>query len=197
MRGRNLRFKSPRNHCDSVKIYTRTLEAFYRQVKCCVKSFHSLRLRSTNRMANIFLSIKPIYAQKILVGEKTIELRKFRPAVDINTLVFLYATFPEQKIMGFFHADTVITDSPARLWKKYRNVAGVSKADYDQYFLSSALAHGILVKKAVALKETVSLKMLREIEPDFRPPQGYAYLEPPRKLAMVLEVLARMGTETK
>ena len=144
--------------------------------------------------SNIFLSIKPVYARKILTGEKTIELRKFKPTIDQNGIVFLYATSPVQKVVGFFLADTVVTDSPARLWKKFGKVTGVLKSEYDQYFAGCTFANGILVKKPYVLEQAISLQQIREIEPAFRPPQGYLYLKPPRKLAMYLDVFVRIST---
>ena len=50
-------------------------------------------------MSNILLSIKPKYAELILNGKKTIELRKTQPKEDVEW-VYLYATAPVKKIVG-------------------------------------------------------------------------------------------------
>jgi predicted transcriptional regulator len=52
-----------------------------------------------NEPRPILLSIKPEYAELILEGKKTIELRKSYPA-KIFSKIYLYATAPVKKVVG-------------------------------------------------------------------------------------------------
>jgi len=66
----------------------------------------------------IVLSIKPIYANAILSGEKTVEFRKNGIPIDVKTIV-LYTTQPEQKIVGYFDVLQCEIEHPSVLWEKY------------------------------------------------------------------------------
>ena len=50
----------------------------------------------------LLISIKPEYAQKILDGEKTVELRKTRTRLKPGDIVLVYVSSPQQVIAVFF-----------------------------------------------------------------------------------------------
>ena len=72
---------------------------------------------------DVILSIKPEYISKIFDGIKTIELRKviFKQKVG---RVYIYATNPIKKIVGYFYIKNICYDTAANLgdkYKKYKN----------------------------------------------------------------------------
>lgn len=53
----------------------------------------------------LFVSVKPRFAEKILAGEKSVELRRVRPSVTPGTLVIFYASSPTREVVGTGRAD--------------------------------------------------------------------------------------------
>jgi len=125
----------------------------------------------------LFISIHPKYAEMILLGRKTVELRKQRPNVAQGCIVFLYASSPVKKLLGMFEVDTVIEDDPETLWSKVHHFAGVSRSTYKEYYSEKKKAFGIVIKRAYPLERTIELDELRTIFPGFHPPQSYRYLD--------------------
>ena len=48
-------------------------------------------------MKSILISIKPQYVEKILNGEKTIEIRKTKPNIELPCKVYIYCTMPNKQ----------------------------------------------------------------------------------------------------
>ena len=48
-------------------------------------------------MKSVLISIKPKWVEKILGGEKTIEVRKTKPNLDVPFKVYIYCTKPSKK----------------------------------------------------------------------------------------------------
>jgi predicted transcriptional regulator len=65
---------------------------------------------------SILISIHPIYADKIISGEKFFEYRRKIPASTVTTLA-LYCTLPIQKILAVVDVVDNLTNSLDRLWE--------------------------------------------------------------------------------
>ncbi len=116
---------------------------------------------------DVLMSIRPRFAEAILAGKKTVELRRRRPAFAPGTSVLIYISMPEQKVAGRFEAGEVISKAPSALWREVGQRSGVSKAEFDAYFAGCRVAHAIEIRRPA------------RIRPDrltFRPPQSWQYL---------------------
>lgn len=82
---------------------------------------------------NIILPIKPIFAEKILSGEKKYEYRKRLCKKEINK-IYIYATAPVKMIIGEVRVDNKMIMYKEKMWQETRNYAGITKKFYDQYF---------------------------------------------------------------
>ncbi len=82
----------------------------------------------------VLLSIKPIYAEKILIGEKKWELRKSAPAVFNRLTVFMYATRPIGQIVGMFSCDRIVRMDKWDFWYSYWDMTGVSDIEFLEYY---------------------------------------------------------------
>ena len=80
------------------------------------------------------LSIKQIYAERIIAGTKKIELRKRLIGMELGELILLYETTPDSVIKGGFIADKTISLPPSKMWNQYHHIMGVDKEFYDIYF---------------------------------------------------------------
>ena len=84
-------------------------------------------------MAKVLMSIKPIYVEKILSGEKKFEFRKTLCKRHVSSLV-IYATSPIKKVIAEIQISNILTGSPTEIWAKTSSAAGLCKIDFDQYF---------------------------------------------------------------
>jgi len=128
----------------------------------------------TNKM--LLMSIKPEYMQKILTGEKTIEIRRTRTNVAEGDLIIFYASSPMKAILGAAMVVTVVTGAPGAIWRKYKRELGITKSVYDVYYSCSVKAYGIILDKIWEYESPVSLEKIREFWEGFVPPQSYRYL---------------------
>lgn len=120
---------------------------------------------------DVLMSIRPEYAEAILSGKKTFELRRRKPSFAAGSRVIVYSSSPDRQLLGTFEAGRVHEASPQELWQTVSKTAGVSREKFDAYFEGCALAYAIEVKAPTRLKPS-PLRM--------RPPQSYLFLCPGR-----------------
>lgn len=119
------------------------------------------------------LSIKPIYANAIMSGEKKVEFRKksFKRPVD---KVFVYSSSPEKKIIGFFTIDEVVENHPTKLWEQFKDVGGIKKKAFFEYYEGYEQGVTIKINEFVSFDEKLNPS---DFFDKFHAPQSYAYLE--------------------
>ena len=125
----------------------------------------------------LLLSVKPQYAEKVLRGEKTIELRRVRPRrIGPGDTILLYATAPLTLFVGYCRVTEILVDSPIDLWPRVRGSAGVTRNEYFRYFQDARSATGIVIEQPVPFVESFSLDDSRRYVPDFMPPRSFCYV---------------------
>ncbi len=132
---------------------------------------------------DIFLSIHPQYANKILDGQKTIELRKRFPILNgFPARILIYSTTPEQMIVGYVEVVEVYHDTVENLWERFSDVTFIDKKDFDSYFsnANNGKGYGIELKNPVRLNNPISLHELKNNH-GILPPQSYKYLNEQHK----------------
>jgi len=112
----------------------------------------------------------------MLQGEKTVELRRRQPRCKAGDWIAIYATRPNQVLVGVARVVEVKTATPRCLWQAVGAVAGISRADYESYFEGAKQAVGIVVEQPVEFVRHVPLTELRQAWPRFSPPQSFRYL---------------------
>lgn len=123
----------------------------------------------------LFLSIKPEFANKIMAGQKTIELRKLRPHISIGDYVIIYASTPLRKVIGYARIKSIIKCTPSEMWSKYHNYLGIDEVRFANYYSGHSSAIGIELEKIHQCRN-ITLEQLRMIDTNFRPPQGFRYI---------------------
>jgi predicted transcriptional regulator len=116
------------------------------------------------------ISIHPSYADAILAGRKTIELRRRIPELPSGTRLWIYATQPTGAVVGFVTLQDVARAHPATIWKRHRGSTGVDHAAFKAYFDGATEAVAILLSAARRV-DPISIDRLREIRNRFHPPQ--------------------------
>lgn len=122
---------------------------------------------------NVLLSIKPKYANAIMARQKLVEFRKLAFKKEIER-VYIYSSAPEQRIIGYFTIDHIVSDTPAKLWKQFNKVGSISHADFFDYFANKEIGYSIMIKDVNKFKKS---KNPKEIFKNFVPPQSYMYCE--------------------
>lgn len=122
------------------------------------------------------MSIRPRFAQQILAGSKTVELRRRAPRLELGDVVLVYETSPTKAIVGWAAVKAVETTSPTALWARVKEEAGVTRGEFDAYFAGAATATAIYLSKASTLKAPIELDAIRKRWPWLRPPQSYRYV---------------------
>lgn len=121
----------------------------------------------------VILSIKPYYAEKILNGEKTYELRKSIFKVPNIKTVIIYASSPVSRIIGEFEIEGIIHEEITVLWKKTREFNAVNKSFFDEYFADKKKGYGIKIKNYKRYKETYNIKEKYGVTA----PQSFSYTD--------------------
>lgn len=122
------------------------------------------------RVNDALISIRPTYAEAILAGEKTVELRRRIPTIDLGTRLWIYATQPVRAVVGSAVVDEVIEGSPAQIWERYMDKIAVDRCEYDEYFSGKDRAVGIVLSHIVK-RNRIGIEQLREIRKGFHPPR--------------------------
>lgn len=129
---------------------------------------------STNGVSVIaFMPIRPIYAEKIVSGDKLYEFRKAAIRDDL-THIIIYASSPVKKIIGVAEVERVKISSPTTIWESTKHAAGISRKGYREYFRGKKRAYAIQIKKVLALQNCVSPN---EINNGFKVPQSFTYVD--------------------
>lgn len=121
----------------------------------------------------VILSIKPIYAEKILNGEKTIELRKSIFKKNNIKKVIIYASSPISKVIGEFEIESILHDEINELWKKTKKENGVDIEFFKQYFENKEKGYAIKIKNTKRYKVSYNIYEKYGI----KAPQSFSYLE--------------------
>lgn len=121
-------------------------------------------------LSNAIISIRPRFADAILAGEKTVELRRRIPALELGTRLWIYSTMPVGAVVGTTTVCSILREHPDDLWAKVRDFAGLQRPEFDEYFEGAPQAVAIFLTEPQRV-QSVSIEQLREIRTGFHPPQ--------------------------
>lgn len=124
---------------------------------------------------NTLLSVKTQYANLLVNGCKTVELRKKFPSdIETGSKLFIYSSSPKQKVIGEVVVDKIIELPIAELWKAAGFKSLVPWADFCEYYEGKDTGVAIFVKNQKKYDTPI---LLSDLNPDLkRPPQSYCYL---------------------
>ena len=123
---------------------------------------------------NVILSIRPNFCKLIFSGQKMYEYRKrvfTRSDVD---KVYIYATMPICRIVGYFTIDHVIKCNANDMWEMTYKDGGVNKEYFDAYFKNCDTAHAIKIGEVVMLDIPIDPK---KVIKEFHAPQNFMYVD--------------------
>ncbi|MGE4232049.1 MAG: ASCH domain-containing protein [Bacteriovoracia bacterium] len=123
----------------------------------------------------ILLSVKPPFANLIVDGIKTIELRrKFPEDIRAGTRCLIYSTSPVQKVIGECRIAEVRRLKLHELWNESATKAMISWAAFSEYF--SGLEYGYAVTIYAHLRYDEAQDLPTIAGATAKAPQSYRYL---------------------
>lgn len=120
---------------------------------------------------NILLPIHPIFAQKILDGEKRYEYRKKLCKKDVKKL-YLYATAPQKCIVGEAEILEKIYIGKKELWERSGSRSGITYEQFAAYFQKSEKAGAYFLGNVKKYDAAVKLE---DVGIHY-PPQSFLYV---------------------
>jgi predicted transcriptional regulator len=125
---------------------------------------------------DILISVQPAYADQIMDGCKTVELRRrFVQDVGPDARLFIYSSKPVGAIIGCASIDEVVKLPVRQIWKKFRRQACVEKSDFEKYFCGLAFGFVVSLGNVTPLTELLVREDILN-RWGIHPPQSYMYL---------------------
>lgn len=128
-----------------------------------------------NRM--VVLSLKPRFAEAILAGDKTVELRRTEPKIVVPTRALLYAASPVRALLGTCIITSVQPLDLPTLWREHGPAAGLLYNEFQGYFEGVEVGTALTLTQPRAFSQQIDLQDLRAKPQGFRPPQSFAYVD--------------------
>lgn len=125
----------------------------------------------------VVLSLKPRFAEAILAGAKTVELRRTAPKIDVPTRALLYATTPVRALIGTCVVTSVQTASLTVLWRDHGSRSALAYREFQRYFEGVEIGTALTLAQPKSFSSEVPLQDLRAKPKGFRPPQSFAYVD--------------------
>lgn len=126
-----------------------------------------------NEKKYVLMSIKPVYAELIKSGEKTVELRRVLPKIKDGDVIVVYETAPIQRITMTCTVKGILSCEPCELWRDAGHQACVDYESFEEYFQGKDLANGLQLDNIKTLSKPLKLS---EVIGTRRAPQSYCYL---------------------
>lgn len=82
-------------------------------------------------VSTILISIKPEFVVSIMDGKKKYEFRKMACKKSVDKIV-IYSTSPVSKVVGEADVETVLIDTPDKIWQETKEQAGINQ----QFFIN-------------------------------------------------------------
>lgn len=122
------------------------------------------------KFSEAIISIRPPFAEAILAGDKTVELRRRIPPVEVGARLWIYATRPVASIVGVAIIDTIFRGTPDVVWETYSDRTAINRNEFDRYFDGAQEAIGIRLSKVQRI-QPINIGQLRVWRKGFHPPQ--------------------------
>lgn len=115
----------------------------------------------------VFMAIEPFYAEQILAGTKTVELRTKPLEVRLGTPIVIYASREVGRVVGVAEYAGLLRAPPDALWGRVRARAGIERRDYDAYFGDKPEAYAIQLRNP---------RRVSPVKPGWRVQPGWMFL---------------------
>jgi len=106
-----------------------------------------------------------------------VELRRRLPRIGSQDTVVVYETVPTKAVVGLFVVEGVERLPVKQLWRKVRDISGVTRTEFLDYFDGLTEGVAIFTGETERFSRPLHLSELKVLWPGFHPPQGFRYLD--------------------
>jgi len=128
-------------------------------------------------MTEIIMSIKPQYVDKILSGEKTVELRSRRLRIQDGSRLWIYSTLPKGCIEVTATIKSVVYADPDTIWVMYAKQLAITEHEFKVYVNGNKIVSALILENIMKVDSPVTLDLIRSSICDFHPPQFFSYVK--------------------
>jgi predicted transcriptional regulator len=143
-------------------------------------------------MKQIIMSIKPCYVQKIISGEKTVELRSRKLNVQNGARMWIYSTLPKGCVEVVATIQSIEYNHPDIIWARYANELAITYEDFQKYVHDNEMVSAIKLLNVTKVNNPLTLETIRSCIQKFHPPQFFSHISANMELS---DLLIREGFE--
>lgn len=125
----------------------------------------------------VLLSVDPEWAEALLEGLKEWEYRRVAPACDPPYVAYLYATAPQQEVVGTVVVDEVLGGPIEKIIEPTVEDTPHSPDDLREYFDGRDTGTALHATTPNRFADPISSDTLQAAVPTFVPPQNFTYLD--------------------
>ena len=126
---------------------------------------------------NILISLEKKYADDIISGNKTVELRNRRMNLSKGDKIWVYSKQPQGSVVMVTTVKAIDKGSPESLWHQYQKICGITEREFFAYFSGVKIGHAISLYEIEPFRYPVPLEKIRKKDKKFHPPQFSKYLD--------------------
>jgi len=141
----------------------------------------------------LLMSVRPRYAEMILSGVKTVEIRRKFSSKWSGQRVCLYASHPLCSVVGEACIGRVVSGTPVAIWNSFGPRIGCTKEEFDSYVglnseVFAVVLHGVRAYSPAIHRDEIS----RLSGEKFRPPLSYAAFEKGKPWARAVSIASAL-----
>lgn len=145
----------------------------------------------------VLLSVRPRFADALLKGTKTVEVRRRAVRLDAGAVCLLYASSPTRALTGALTLAGIDHGTPDELWRRHGPRTALTRDEYDDYLDGRSTACALVVAAYLAFHTPVPLAELRRRNDAFVPPQSYRFVNDGELRALLNGEAAELSTLTR
>ncbi|MDG2003161.1 MAG: hypothetical protein P8J20_07505 [Novosphingobium sp.] len=131
-------------------------------------------------VADIVISLHGRFVDAFISGEKCVELRRRTPSIPDGARIWFYAKVPDGRIRAFGMLKAIKVMTPAEIWDCYSSSLNLTQEEFRTYLEDREFASILQFAKIYEVEVPVSLEGARQSDPQFQPPQFFAYVRSER-----------------
>lgn len=133
-------------------------------------------MRTAQNRRDVLVSIRPLYADQIIDGRKTVEFRRrFPKNLCPGTTLLIYSSSPTRAIIGCADIEKVHQLSVTALWRKYGVAGCIDRHAFFEYFEGLQKGSAILLQNVRRFRSRVAASDLKA-QFGLIAPQSFMYL---------------------
>lgn len=140
----------------------------------------------------LLLSVRPRFAQGLLSGTKTAEVRRRFPEISADTTVAIYSSSPEKAVLGTMKVRALVRSTAAGIWRDYEDAIAIDRAELSDYLEGASECCVIELDTPKLWPQPVSLDLMRRVL-RVEPAQSFRYLTS-RQLAKLEALVMKQAT---